>query len=159
VLGASCWHISAVIVIAIVVAAAALVGAAAVAGLVVTAPAAAAAVAFLLAVLLGGAEELEGASGHRVVFVRGGVDFLFRAGIDFIPGEVVVTNLLQLFLRQEPEVLAVGLGFVVFRDDPEVELLCIPMQRSECLVRRRRVVFWRQLSALGDGVEGGGRKV
>ena len=29
------------------------------------------------------------------------------------------------------------------------------MQRSERLVRRRRVVFRRRLSALGDGVEGG----
>ena len=154
VLGASRRHISAIAVVAVVVAAAALVGAAAVAGLVVAAPAAAA-VAFLLAVLLGGAEELEGASGYRVVFVRGGVDFLFRAGIDSVPGEVVVATLLQLFLEQEPEILAVGLGFVVFRDDPEVELLCILMQRSERLMRRRWVVFRRRLSALGDGVEGG----
>ena len=98
-LGASRRHISAVAVVAVVVAAAALVSAAAVAGLVVAAPAAAAAVAFLLAVLLGGAEELEGASGHRVVFVRGGVDFLFRGGIDSVPGEVVVATLLQLFLE------------------------------------------------------------
>ena len=153
-LGASCRHVCTVAVVAVTVAAAALVGAAAVAGLVVAAPAAAA-VAFLLAVLLGGAEELEGASGHRVIFVSGGVDFLFRAGIDSVPGEVVVATLLQLFLEQEPEVLAVGLGIVVFRDDPEVELLCIPMQRSERLVRCRRVVFRRRLSALGDGVEGG----
>ena len=148
-LGDSRRHISA---IAVIVAAAALVGTATVAGLVVAAPAAAA-VAFLLAILLGGAEELEGASGHRVVFVRGGLDFLFRAGIDSVPGEVVVATLLQLFLGQEPEVLAVGLGFVVFRDDPEVELLCIPMQRSERLVRRRRVVFRRRLSEMGSREE------
>ena len=148
-LGVSRRHVSTIAVVAVVVATAALVGAAAVA-----APATAA-VAFLLAVLLGGAEELEGASGHRVVFIRGGVDFLFRSGIDSVPGEVVVATLLQLFLEQELEVLAIGIGFVVFRDDPEVELLCIPMQRSERLMRRRRVVFWRRLSALGDGVEGG----
>ena len=151
-LGASRQHVSAVTVVAIVVAADALVGAAAVTGLVVTAPAAAA-VAFLLAVLLGGAEESEGASGHRVIFVREGVNFLFRGGIDSVPGEVVVATLLQLFLGQEPEVLAVGLGFVVFRDDPEVELLCIPMQRSERLVRRRRVVFRRRLSEMGSREE------
>jgi len=127
-LGASDRHVSAVaVVVVVVVAAAAPVGTAAIAALVVIAPATTAAVAFLLAVLLGGAEELEGASGHRVVFVRGGVDFLFRGGIDSVLGEVVVAALLQLLLEQEPEVLAVGLGFVVFRDDPEVELLCIPM--------------------------------
>ena len=148
-LGASRRHISAIAVVAVVITATALVGAAAIAGLVVAAPATAT-VAFLLAVLLGGAEELEGTFGHRVVFVRGGVDFLFRAGIDSVPGKVVVATLLQLFLEQELEVLAVGLGFVVFRDDPEVKLLCIPMQRSERLVRRRRDVFRRRLSEMGS---------
>ena len=98
-LGASRRHVSAVAVVAIVVAAAALVGAAAVAGLVVAAPAIAA-IAFLLAVLLRGAKELEGTSGHRVIFVRGGVNFLFRGGVDFLfRGEVVVATLLQLFLE------------------------------------------------------------
>ena len=117
-LGASRRHFSAIAVIAVVVAAATLV---------IAAPAAAA-IAFLLAVLLGGAEESEDASDHRVILIRGEVDFHFRGGIDSIPGEVVVAAFLQFFLEQEPEVLAVGLGFVVFRDDPEVELLCIPMQ-------------------------------
>ena len=97
-LGASRRHVSAVAVVAVVVAAATLVDAAAVAGLIVAALATAA-VAFLLAVLLGGAEESEGASGHRVVFVRGGVNFLFRGGIDSVPGEVVVATLRQLFLE------------------------------------------------------------
>ena len=46
-----------------------------------------------------------------------------------------------------------------YRGDPEVELLCIPMQRSERLVRRRRVVLRRRFPTLWNGVEGGGRKV
>ena len=57
------------------------------------------------------------------------------------------------------EVFAFGLGLVVFGGDPEVELLCIPMQRSERLVRRYRIVLRCQLSALGDGIERGGRKL
>ena len=50
---------------------------------------------------------------------------------------------LRLLLEQEPEVVAIGLGLIIFRNSPEVELLCIPMQRSERLVRRRRIIFLR----------------
>ena len=71
---------------------------------------------------------------HRVIAAGGGVDLLFRGGIGSIPGEVIVAVALQLLLGQEPEVLALGLGLVVLRDNPEVELFCIPMRRSERLV-------------------------
>ena len=98
---------------------------------------------------------MEGVSNRRVVAVGGGADLLFRGRIGSIPGEDVVAVALRLLLEQESEVLAVGLGLVVFRDDPEVELLCIPVQRGEHLVHRCRVVLRRRLPALRDGVEGG----
>jgi len=157
VLGASRRHVSAAAFVTVVVAAAALIGAAAVAGFVVAAPAAAAAITIFLAFLLGGAKEPEGPFGHRVLLNRGGVDFFFRGGVGSILGEAIITVLLRLFLEQESEVFVVGLGFVVLGDDFEVELLCVPMQRSECLVRRRRIILRRQFPALGDGVEGRGR--
>ena len=78
-LGASGQCISAVAVIVVEGAAAAL-------GLGVADPAAA---ALFLAVLLGGPEEPEGVSSHRIV-AGGGVDLLFRGGIGSVPGEVVV---------------------------------------------------------------------
>ena len=156
-LGASRRHISAAVVVAVVVATAALVGAAAVAGFVVAAPATAAAITIFLAFLLGGAKEPKGPFGHRALLNRGGLNFFFRGGVGSVAGEAIVAVLLRLFLEQEPEVFVVGLGFVVLGDDFEVELLCVPMQRSECLVRRRRIILWRRFSALGDGVEGRGR--
>ena len=119
-LGASRRHVSAVVVVAIVV------GTAATTGLVVAAPAATA-VAFLFVVPLGGPEEPEGVSGHRVIASGGGADLLFRGGIGSIPREVVVAVTLQLLLEQEPEVLAVSHRLVILGDDPEVELLCIPV--------------------------------
>ena len=61
--------------------------------------------------------------------------------------------------EQESEVFAFGLWLVVFGGDPKVELLCIPVQRSERLVRRRRVVLRHQFLALRNGIEGGGREV
>ena len=164
-LGALRRHVSATAVVAVVVAATAIigaaavasfVGAAAVASFVGAAPAATAAITIFLAFLLGGAKEPEGPFGHRVLLNRGGVDFFFRGGVGSIPGEATVAVLLRLFLEQEPEVFVVGLGFVVLGDDFEVELLCVPMQRSECLVRRRRIILRRQFLALGDGVEGRG---
>ena len=156
-LGASRWHVSAAAVIAVVVAAAALVGVAAFAGFVVAAPAAVAAITIFLAFLLGGAKEPEGPFGHRVLLNRGGVDFFFQRGVGFVPGEAIVAVLLRLFMEQEPEVFVVGLGFVVLGDDFKVDLLCVPMQRSECLVRHRRIILRRRFPALGDGVEGRGR--
>ena len=151
-LGASRRHVSAAAVVAIVIAAAALVGAATVAGFT-----AAAAITIFLAFLLGGAKEPEGPFGHRVLLNRGGVDFFFQGGVGSVPGEAIVAVLLRLFLEQEPEVFVVGLGFVVLGDDFEVELLCVPMQRSKCLMCRRRIILWRRFPALGDGVEGRGR--
>jgi len=156
-LGTSRRHVSATAVVAVVVAATALVGAAAVAGFVVAALAAAAAITIFLAFFFGGTKEPEGPFGHRVLLNRGGVDFFFRGGVGSVPGEAIVTILLRLLLEHESEVLAVSLGLVVFGDDPEVELLCIPVQRGEHLVRRCRVVLQRQLPALRDGVEGGDR--
>ena len=150
-LGASRRCISAVSVIAVV---AVIVSAAVAAGFVV---AALAAVAFFFAVFLGGPEELEGVSNRWVVAAGGGADLLFRGGIGSIPGEAVVAVALRLLLEQESEVLAIGLGLVVFEDDPKVELLYILVQRGEHLVRRCRVVLRRRLPALRDGVEGGDR--
>jgi len=150
-LGASCRHVSVATVVAVVVAAAVLVGAAAIAGFV------AAAIIIFLAFLLGGAKEPEGPFGHRVLLNRGGVDFFFRGGVGSGPGEAIIAVLLRLFLEQEPEVFVVGIGFVVLGDDFEVELLCVPMQRSECLVRRCRIILRCRFPALGDGVEGRGR--
>ena len=154
-LGASRRHVSAAAVVAVI-------GAAAVAAFVIATPAvaaapAAAAITIFLAFLLGGAKELEGPFGHRVLLNRGGINFFFRGGVGSIPGEAIVAVLLRLFLEQEPEVFVVGLGFVLLGDDFEVELLCVPMQRCECLVRRRRVILRRRFPALGEGVEGRGR--
>ena len=57
------------------------------------------------------------------------------------------------------EVFAFSLGLIVFGGDPEVELLCILVQRSERLIRCHRVVLWRRFSTLRDGVEDGGGEV
>ena len=126
-LGASRRSVSTIAVIAVVVAAAAATG------LVVAAPAVAA-VAFFFAVLFGRPEELEGVSDRRVIADGEGADLLFRGGIGSIPREAVVAVVLRLLLEQELEVLAISLGLVVLGDDPEVELLCIPVQRGERLV-------------------------
>src|SRR6185436_6343044 len=56
-------------------------------------------------------------------------------------------------LEQEPEVFPLGLGLVLLGDDPEVELLCIPMQRSQRFVRCCRVPLRSWLSALREGVD------
>ena len=146
-LGASGRRISTVAVVVVVVI---------VAG-VVEGAAAAAAAALFFAVLLGGPEESERLSSHRVIVAAGGgADFLFRGGIGSILGEPFLAAALQLLLEQELEVFAFSLGLIVFGGDPEVELLCIPVQRSERLVRRRRVVLRRRFPTLRNGVEGGG---
>ena len=147
-LGASRRRISAIAIVAVVV------GTAAGTGLDVAAPANAA-VAFFFAVPFGGPEELEGIFDRRVIAAGEGADLLFRGGIGSIPREAVVAVVLRLLLEQELEVLAISLGLVVLGDNPEVELLCIPVQRGERLVRCRRVVLRRRLPALGDRVEGG----
>ena len=144
-LGASSRRISAVAVVVVVTGA--VEGAAAAVDFGAAAPAAAAAALFL-AVLLGGPEEPEGLSSHRFVAAGGGADFLYRERIGSIPGEVFFAAALQLLLEQELEVFAFSLGLIVFGGNPEVELLCIPMQRSERLVRRRRVVLRRRLPTI-----------
>ena len=119
-LGAPGQRVSAAAAVAVVV----VEGAAAALRLGVAAPDAAATVLFL-AVLLGGPEESEGSPSHRVV-TGGGVDLLFR-GVDSVPREGVVAATLQFLLEQELEVFPLGLWLVLLGDDPEVELLCIPM--------------------------------
>src|SRR6185312_4422241 len=152
--GAPGRRISAVVAVVIVVIVIAAEGAAAALGSEAAAPTAAAAALFL-AVLLGGLEEPEGLSAHRLVVVGGGVDLLFRRGVDSVLGELVVAAALRLLLEQEPEVFSLGLGLILLGDDPEVELLCIPMQRSQSFVRCRWVPFGGRLSALWDRVDGG----
>ena len=86
------------VVVLVVVAVVVVEGAAAALGPEVAAPTAAAAALFL-AVLLGGPEESEGFPSHRVV-AAGGVDLLFRGGIDSVPRELVVAAALQFLLEQ-----------------------------------------------------------
>ena len=74
--------ISTVVVVVVVVIVAA-EGAAAALGPEV-APAVVAAAVLFLAVLLGGPEEPEGLSAHWLVIVGGGVDLLFRGGVDSV---------------------------------------------------------------------------
>src|SRR6185436_11036778 len=92
----------------------------------------------LLAVLLGGLEEPEGLSTHRLVVIGGGVDLLFRGRVDSVRRGV-------FFL-------------VLLGGDPEVELLCILVQRSQRFVRCGWVPLWRRLPTLRDGVDGRSRK-
>jgi len=151
-LGASRRCVSAVFAVTVIIV---VVGAAAATGLSVAALTAAAA-AFFFTVLFGGPEEQEVVPIRRVIAAGGGADLLFRGGIGSIPGEALVTAALRLLLEQESEVFAIGFGLVIFGDNPEVELLCIPMQRSERLVRCRWVVLWHRFPALRNRVEGGG---
>ena len=156
-LGASGRYIPTAVVVAAVVVVVAAEGAAA-AFRPGVAPAAAIAAVLLLAVLLGGPEELEGLSAHRLVVIGGGVDLLFRGGVDSVRRGVFLIAVLRLLLEQELEVIAFSLGLVVFGGYPEVELLCILVQRSERLVHRRRVVLRRRFPTFRNGVEGGGRE-
>ena len=151
-LGASRRCVSAVFAVAVIIV---VVGAAAATGLGVAAPTAAAA-AFFFTVLFRGPEEQEVVPIRRVVAAGGGADLLFQGGIGSIPGEALVTAALRFLLEQESEVLVIGFGLVVFGDDPEIELPCIPVQRSERFVRCRRVVLRRRFPALRNRVKGGG---
>src|SRR6185503_19416853 len=65
----------------------------------------------LFAVLLGGPEELEGLSAHRLVVIGGGVDLLFRGIVDSVRRGVFFLVLLRLLLEQEPEIFS--FSFVV----------------------------------------------
>ena len=96
-----------------------------------------------------------GVSSYRRVVTGGGVDLF--GGVGSLPREDVVFTALQFLLEQELEVfLSFGLGLVFLGDNPEIELLCIPMQRSQRFVRCYRVPFGGRLSALWDRVDGGG---
>ena len=107
----------------------------------------AAAAASFFAPLCGGFEELVGVSSCRRVVAGRGADLF--GGVGSFPGEGVIFAALQFLLEQELEVfLSLSHGLVLFGGDPEVELLCIPVQRSQCLVGR----CWVPLggSALGS---------
>ena len=93
------------------------------------AAASSAAAASFFASLCGAFEELVRVSSCRRVVAGGGVDFF--GGVGSFPREAVVFAVLQFLLEQELEVfLSFGFGLVFLGDDPEIELLCIPMQRS-----------------------------
>ena len=117
----------------------------------------AAAAASFFASLCGGFEELVGVSSCRRVVAGGGVDLF--GGVGSLPREAVVFVVLQFLLEQELEVfLSFSFGLVLLRDSPEVELLCIPMQRRQRLLGCCWVPFGSRLSTFGDGVNRRGGK-
>ena len=123
-LGASRLCVSAVVIVVVVVTAAiaTVIGAAA-------ASSTAAAAASFFAPLRGGFEELVRVFSCRRVVAGGGVDLF--GGVSSLPREAVVFAVLQFLLEQELEIfLSFSFGLVLLGDDPEVELLCIPVQRS-----------------------------
>src|SRR6185436_650844 len=73
--------------------------------------------------------------------------------------EGVVFAALQFLLEQVLEVfLSLSCGLVLLGGDPKVELLCVPVQRSQRLVGRCWVPLGGRLSALWDRVDGGSRE-
>ena len=79
-------------------------------------------------------------------------------GVGSFPGEGVIFTVLQFLLEEELEVfLSFSHGLVLLGGDPEIELLCIPVQRSQRLIGCCRVPLGGRLSALWDRVDGGGR--
>src|SRR6185437_9068144 len=104
----------------------------------------AAAAASFFAPLRGGFEELVGVSSCRRIVAGRGADLF--GGVDSFPGEGVLFVALQFLLKQELEVfLSLSRGFVLLGGDPEVELLCIPVQRSQRLIGYCWVPFGGQL--------------
>jgi hypothetical protein len=100
-------------------------------------------------------EELVGVSSYRRIVTGRGADLF--GGVGSFPGEGVVFAALQFLLELELEVfLSFSRGFTLLGGDPEVELLCIPVQRSQRLVGYYRVPFGGRLSALWDRIDGGG---
>jgi hypothetical protein len=76
---------------------------------------------------------------HRVLG-RLVVILLFRGGLMPFPGHVIVVIFIFQFpIEEELEVLTVGQGLVVLWSGPEVPLLCVPVQRSACLIGSLRV--------------------
>src|SRR6185503_1441230 len=78
--------------------------------------------------------------------------------VDSVRRRVFLVAVLRLLLEQEPEVFSLGLGLVFLGDGPEVELLCIPVQRSHRFIRRSGVPLRRRLPTLRDGVAGRSRE-
>src|SRR6185503_11129794 len=139
-----------VVIIVVVVAAVAAVVPGAAASLAVAA-------ASLFASLHGGFEELVGVSSCRRVVAGRRADLF--GGVGSFPREGVVFATLQFLLEQELEVfLSFSHGLVFLGDDPEVELLCIPVQRSQRFIRCYRVPLRCRLPTLWDRVDGGGRE-
>ena len=130
-LGASGRRIFVAIVIAVVVVVVVAAEGTATAFRPGVAPVIATATVLFLAVLLGGPEELKGLSAHRLIVVGGAVDLLFRGGVDSVRRRVFFLAALRLLLEQEPEVFSFSFGLVLLGGNPEVELLCIPLQRSQ----------------------------
>ena len=138
-LGASRRCVSAIVIV-VVAAAVVIVGGTA-------AVSVATAVASLFASLRGGFEELVGVSSCRRVFAGGRVNLF--GGVGSLRREAVVFAVLQFLLEQELKVfLSFGLGLVFLGSNPEVELLCVPVQRSQRLVGCCWVPFGGRLSAL-----------
>ena len=131
-LGASGRRISVAVVVAVVVVVVVIIAVegAAAAFRPGVAPVVAAAAVLFLAVLLEGPEEPKGLSAHRLIVVGGGVYLLFRGGVDSVRRGVFFLAALRLLLEQEPEVFSFSFGLVLLGNDPEVELLCIPVLRS-----------------------------
>ena len=93
-LGASGRHIPAVVVVAAVVVVVVAAEGAAAAFRPGVALAVVVAADLLFAVLLGGPEEPEGLSAHRLVIIGGGVDLLFRGRVDSVRRRVFFLVLL-----------------------------------------------------------------
>ena len=116
-----------------------------------------AAAASFFASLHGGFEELVGVSSCRRVLAGGRVDLF--GGVGSLPREAVGFAVLQFLLEQELEIfLSFSFGLVLLGDDPEVELLCIPVQRSQRFVRCSWVPLRCRLPTLRDGIDGGSRE-
>ena len=115
----------------------------------------AAAATSFFAPLRGGFEELVGVSSCRCVVAGGGVDLF--GGVGSLPREDVVFTALQFLLEQELEVLlSISRRVVLLGGGSEVELLCVPVQRSQRLMGCCWVPLGGRLSALWDRVDGGG---
>jgi hypothetical protein len=86
------------------------------------------------------------------------VVLLFRGGVvPFLGHNVVVIFIFQFPVEEELEVLAIGEGLIVLWSGPELPLLCIPVQRSACLIGGLGVKLRGHLPAslgLSGGVRG-----
>jgi hypothetical protein len=74
--------------------------------------------------------------------------------VPFLGHIIVVVFIFQFPIEEELEVLVVGQGLVVLWPGPEVPLLCVPVQRSACLIGGLGVKLWGHLTT---GLRFGGR--